>query len=147
MPFFFVHTVNTASALYQRGVNNIAVFEKALSLEPVRAAIGLFPNGFRALQAISATAHAKVKDACIENRIMRSLGLDGSLVRRERDFSKVDMVNATFLVWHLLQQFLAEDLEPGVLQLGQVLESFAVVDVIALSITHYEYSSKFSVCS
>lgn len=117
--------VATAAALYQRGVKNIAVFEKALSLEPVGAAIGLFPNGFRALQAISPTAYAKVKDACIENRTMRVLGLDGSLVQ-EIDFSKVDMVNATFLVWHLLQQFLAEDLEPGVLQLGHVLESFAV---------------------
>jgi salicylate hydroxylase len=138
----FAQKVATAAALYQRGVKNIRVFEKATSLEPVGAAIGLFPNGFRALHAISPTAHAKVKDACVENRIMRILGLDGSLVR-ETDYSKVnnnDRVNATFLVWHLLQQFLAEDLlvveqqqqqqqqqqQPGILQLGHALESFTV---------------------
>jgi salicylate hydroxylase len=118
-------TVATAAALHQRGVKNIAVFEKALSLEPVGAAIGLFPNGLRALQAISPTAHTKVADCCIENRINRIYGLDGSLVR-EIDSSKGDRVSPAFLVWYLLQQFLAEDLEPGVLQLGHGLESFAV---------------------
>ena len=47
------------------GTATCRIVEQARRLEPVGAAIGLFPNGLAALQAISPAVHQRVLDSCI----------------------------------------------------------------------------------
>lgn len=117
----------TALALHRRGVHRILVLEKARALQPIGAAIGLFPNGLRALEAVSPTAHRRVVESAIRmERIVIRDASDGTVLREtvvgEGDHS--GHPPPLYLVWYLLQQFLAEELPPGVLRLGSVVESF-----------------------
>ena len=91
--------------------SRVAVFEKAFSLQPIGAAIGLFPNGFAALDEISPNAVSKVRDSMMPHNISRMFDLDGTTLVRETDFSKLSIVSPKYLVWYLLQQYLREDLE------------------------------------
>mmetsp|Transcript_24866 Transcript_24866/g.57121 ORF Transcript_24866/g.57121 Transcript_24866/m.57121 type:complete len:122 (-) Transcript_24866:715-1080(-) len=65
--------------------------------------------------------------------------IDGPTLLRETDYSKMDMISPTYLVWYLLQKYLAQDLGEAldedigtVLKMGHVLESFQVDDASGL---------------
>jgi len=93
------------------------------------AALGLFPNGFAALQEISPVVKERIHESAIPLTNSQMKHIDGSTIR-EMDLisSSSSRVLPTFLVWYLLQQYLREDLPEGVLSLGHVLESFSVID-------------------
>ena len=128
--FSWVLTVATAVALIQRGISKIVVYEKANELQPIGAAIGLFPNGFSALNEISPTLTKRVREACIHHTISKMYDLDGSTLVREIDFTKSSAgsfrTSPTYMVWYLLQQYLCEELPPHVIQLGTIVESYQV---------------------
>lgn len=103
----------TAVALYRAGVHQIRIFEKAESLRPLGAAIGLFPNGLRALSEISPHVHQRVLQSAVKTQRYMMYDLDGNMIR-----DKEGRKNTTLLVWYLLQQYLAEELDDGILVLG-----------------------------
>jgi len=113
----------TAIGLMRRGITNILVLEKALSMHPVGASIAIFSNGHCALHYISPTVAIKVRDSCIpiENMIVKDL--EGNVIREKKPPSDAPV---SYLVWYLLQQYLAEEFPEGILQLGFALESFSV---------------------
>jgi len=118
-----------AVGLKSHGITSVAIYEKALRQKPLGAAIGLFPNGHRALAALSRTVADKVTTSCLsQNRIVNkdALSSDGKVlwetdVTALRDAGRV---MPDYLVWYLLQQFLTEDLVEGALRCGHVFESF-----------------------
>lgn len=117
----------TALGLYNAGIRNICVFEKAQSLRPVGAAIGLFPNGLRALRAISPTVHDRVVRSSIlsDRRIMHNL--DNEVVL-DSEVGTEAGARIVYLVWYLLQQYMSEELaanDSTILKLGTSLESFS----------------------
>mmetsp|Transcript_23214 Transcript_23214/g.68625 ORF Transcript_23214/g.68625 Transcript_23214/m.68625 type:complete len:421 (-) Transcript_23214:369-1631(-) len=114
-------------ALARRGVRRIRIVEKARALRPVGAAIGLFPNGLEALRLISPRVHDRVVASAIPNESYQMKDLDGTLIR-DTDMSKSSMVAPTYLVWYLLQQYLAEELPEGALILGSSFESYRIAD-------------------
>jgi 2-polyprenyl-6-methoxyphenol hydroxylase-like FAD-dependent oxidoreductase len=116
-----------AVALSRKGVKRIKIYEKALSLQPVGAAIGLFPNGLAALEAISSDVCQKVKSSSVANMKMEMRNLEGTLLR-SADVTKSSNVTPTYLVWYLLQEALRDDLPEGVLNLGHGLKSFQVLE-------------------
>ena len=63
-------------ALARKGIRNIKIYEKARSLQPTGAALGLFPNGFAALREISPTVDEKIRQSAIpaSKMEMKSLG-------------------------------------------------------------------------
>ena len=118
----------TAVGLCNAGIRNIQVLEKAQSLRPVGAAIGLFPNGLRALQEVSEVVHKRVLHSSIVS--IRSLlyDLSGALVK-ETDLAgqAPGSSRITYLVWYLLQQYLSEELnsaDSNILRLGTTVQSF-----------------------
>ena len=137
--------VATAVGLVRNGIANIAVYEKASKLRPVGAAIGLFPNGLEALEAIS----PNIAKRCIENSIQHKTtkmydSATGGLVR---EMNNTGPNNPTYLVWYLLQQYLAEELDtltaasnndrrsPTIVQLGRIVESYEVDGDGVVSVT------------
>ncbi len=103
----------TAVALCRSGVRGVRIFEKTESMRPIGAAIGLFPNGLRALNEISPRVHERVLESAIRTRRYVMCNLDGDVVR-----DKEGRGNTTLLVWYLLQQYLADELNDGILTLG-----------------------------
>ena len=109
------------------------VFEKAHEFKPVGAAIGLFPNGLAALEALSPSVYRRVREACIAHDISHNYDLNNELVRTV-DFSQMKMVSPTYLVWYLLQKFLMEEFRTFAestggasrIYMGHSLESFVV---------------------
>ena len=84
----------------------------------------------RALQAISENVHNRVQDASIKLLTSEMRNLEDEMIK-ETDFAKVARVTPLYLVWYLLQQYLAEDLtdsddSSGILRLNQELSSFSV---------------------
>ena len=123
-------TVATAVALLSRGVDKICLYEKSFSIRPVGAAIGLFPNGFAALRAISAAVvEQRVHASCLPNLRSVVKDLSGTVIR-DVDYSAPEHAKATsptYLVWYLLQRFLAECVDDDEnLCLGHTVESFEV---------------------
>jgi len=114
-----------AAALARKGVKRIKIYERAQTLQKVGAAIGLFPNGLAALEAISPTVTEKVHGSEVPISILRvKSSLDGSVIS-ESNTATSTRVAPKFLVWYLLQEYLCDDLPEGVLSLGHVLESFS----------------------
>lgn len=115
----------TAIGLVERGVTNIVVLEKATELKPVGASIAIFNNGLRALQYLSPTTAQKVQASCIPIDKMVLKDQQGNTVREKKPPTSVN-----YMVWYLLQQYLAEGLPPdnNILKLGHALESFTVDD-------------------
>ena len=109
------------------------VLEKAHAFKPVGAAIGLFPNGLAALEALSPSVYRRVREACIAHDISHNYDLNNELVRTV-DFSQMKMVSPTYLVWYLLQKFLMEEFRTlaestggaSRIYMGLSLESFVV---------------------
>jgi salicylate hydroxylase len=113
----------TAIGLLQRGITNILVLEKALELYPVGASIAIFSNGLKALEYLSSAVANKVKQSCIPIDTMVLQDLQGNVIRETKPPSNT---NVNYLVWYLLQQYLAEELPDGILRLGTAVESFRV---------------------
>ena len=111
-------------ALASEGLT-VRIYERAAQLRPIGAAIGLFPNGLTALSAISEPVHRKVLDAAVELHRMRVKNSGGETVR-DTDLSTTDAVTPRYLVWYLLQRYLAEGVPQGSLVLGQAFEAFSV---------------------
>jgi len=116
-------------ALARKGIRNIKIYEKARSLQPTGAALGLFPNGFAALREISPIVDEKIRASAIPASKMQMKSLDGSLLK-EIDLKASPAVLPSFLVWYLLQDYLREGLPEGVLSLGHMFESCEVNDQI-----------------
>jgi len=116
-----------AVALARKGIQNIKIYEKAKSLQPTGAALGLFPNGFAALREISPTVEKRIRESAMPMQKTQIKGLDGSLLK-EMDLKASPMVFPTHLVWYLLQDYLRDELPGGVLSLGHVVQSFSVVN-------------------
>lgn len=111
----------TAIGLVRQGITNIIVLEKATELKPVGASIGIFSNGLRALEYLSPTVAAKARDSCISIDTMVVKDLQDKVLREKKP-----PTNVYYMVWYLLQQYLAEELPDDVLQLGHAVESFRV---------------------
>ena len=122
----------TAIGLARRGITNIVVLEKASKLAPVGASIAIFNNGLRALQYLSPHVAKKVQDSCIpiDNMVLKDL--EGNVMRETKPPTDVN-----YMVWYLLQQYLAEELpnSPSILQLGHAVESFKVESDGTVTIT------------
>ena len=61
----------TAVALAHRGgigISKIQIYERASSLRPIGAAIGLYPNGLTAVEYISPQVATQVQETCIPSR-------------------------------------------------------------------------------
>jgi 2-polyprenyl-6-methoxyphenol hydroxylase-like FAD-dependent oxidoreductase len=122
----------TAVALAHRGgISNIQILEKASSLRPIGAAIGLYPNGLAALEYISPQVATQVQETCIPSRYFVRRDLNETLVR-ETDVRNIQATSPVMLVWYQLQRLLYEALPPseggGVLHLGCTLDSCQVLE-------------------
>jgi salicylate hydroxylase len=118
----------TAVALAHRGglsVSKIQIYERASSLRPIGAAIGLYPNGLTALEYISPQVATQVQDSCIPSRYFVRRDLQNHLVR-ETDVRNIQATSPIMFVWYQLQRLLYEALPEGVLNLGCTLDSFHV---------------------
>jgi len=112
----------TALGLIQRGrITNILLLEKANKLHPVGASIAVFSNGLQALRYLSPDIARQVSESCIPIESMIVKDLKDNIVREKKPATQV-----SYLVWYLLQEYLANGLPEGVLQLGSTLESFQV---------------------
>lgn len=120
----------TAVGLYNAGIRSIQVLEKAQSLRPVGAAIGLFPNGLLALQEVSAVVHERVVESAIVQTKTCMYDLSDTLVREtELNGGQENGTKLIYLVWYLLQQYLSEQLLSAggqdILRLGTTVKSFS----------------------
>lgn len=118
----------TAIALRARGVD-VAILERAARLRPVGAAIGLFPNGLRALAAVSPSVHARVTAAAIQ--LERKVFCDSDIGTVIKDTGVVEAgskdkegghILPIYFVWYLLQAYLREALEDDVVTLDCAVE-------------------------
>ena len=112
-----------AVGLLQRGVTNVLVLDKASKMQPVGASIALFSNGIKALEYLSPDVADKVKGSCIPIETMILQDLEGNVLHEKRPPTKKGV---QYLVWYLLQKYLAEDLPEGIIKMGTALESFEV---------------------
>jgi len=75
----------TAVGLYERGVTNIVVIEKATQFHKVGASIALFQNGIRALEYISPSISKRVKSSCIPiTELLVKDGITGNVVEKKK---------------------------------------------------------------
>ena len=107
----------------QRGVTNVLVLDKASKMQPVGASIALFSNGIKALEYLSPDVADKVKASCIPIETMILQDLEGNVLHEKKPPTKKGV---QYLVWYLLQKYLAEDLPEGIIKMGTALESFEV---------------------
>jgi len=114
----------TAVGLFERGITNIVVLEKAQALRPVGASIALFENGLRALEYLSPSVAERARASClpIEKMVVKD-GVEGHILHE-----KIPNVHVNYMVWYLLQQFLDERLPPGIVQLGKRVDSIEVAN-------------------
>eukprot|EP00588_Corethron_pennatum_P010881 CAMPEP_0194266184 /NCGR_PEP_ID=MMETSP0169-20130528/1174_1 /TAXON_ID=218684 /ORGANISM="Corethron pennatum, Strain L29A3" /LENGTH=464 /DNA_ID=CAMNT_0039006811 /DNA_START=14 /DNA_END=1408 /DNA_ORIENTATION=+ len=114
----------TAVGLFERGITNIVVLEKAQALQPVGASIAIFENGLRALDYLSPSVAKRARASCIpiEKMVVRD-GMEGNILHE-----KIPHVHVNYMVWYLLQQFLGQRLPPGIVQLGKRVDSIEVAN-------------------
>jgi salicylate hydroxylase len=135
----------TAVALAHRGgigLSKIQIYERASSLRPIGAAIGLYPNGLTALEYISPQVATQVQATCIPSRYFVRRDLQSHLVR-ETDVRNIQATSPVMFVWYQLQRLLYEALPEGVLNLGCTLDSFQVLDT---ETSDGEENSRVQVC-
>jgi salicylate hydroxylase len=122
----------TAVALARRGISKIQIYERASSLRPIGAAIGLYPNGLTALEYISPQVATQVQETCIPSRYFVRRDLQNRLVR-ETDVRNIQATSPVMFVWYQLQRLLYEALpdDDGILNLGCTLDSFQVLETDA----------------
>ena len=104
----------------------VKIIEKALTIYPVGAAIGLFPNGLTALKAISTTAFEKLQQSSIHVQKMIFMNLKSQITREVNTTTDSSVVTPLYLVWYKLQQFLLEELPEDCLSLGTQFFSYNV---------------------
>lgn len=112
-----------AVGLTQRGVTSVLVLDKASKMQPVGASIALFSNGIKALEYLSPDVAGKVKASCIPIETMILQDLEGNVLHEKNPPTKKGV---QYLVWYLLQKYLAEGLPEGVIKMGTALESFEI---------------------
>lgn len=109
----------TASGLIRRGITDVLVLEKATKMRPVGASLAIFSNGLKALEYLSPSVAEKVLSSSIPIESMVLKDQEGAVVRESPPPASVN-----YVVWYLLQQYLAEDLPGESVRLGyEVLEA------------------------
>lgn len=123
-----------AVGLVQRGVTNVLVLDKASKMQPVGASIALFSNGIKALEYLSPAVTDKVKASCIPIETMILQDLEGNVLHEKKPPTKKGV---QYLVWYLLQKYLAEGIPEDVIKMGTALESFEISSdgIVTLSTT------------
>lgn len=117
----------TAAALRRRGVGRVLVLEKASALRPVGAAIGLFPNGLAALDAVAPRAADRVRAAAVPMRRNVTRDADGGRVLSDRAVGAAGdgrHPSPLYLVWYLLQEYLRDEVCAESVWLGTTAERF-----------------------
>ena len=129
-----------AVGLIQRGVTNVLVLDKASKMQPIGASIALFSNGIKALEYLSADVADRVKASSIPIESMVLQDEEGKVLHEKKPPTKKGV---QYLVWFLLQQYLADGLPEGIIKMGTALESFEVgMDgVVTLSATSRQAAS------
>jgi salicylate hydroxylase len=124
------------------GLSKIQIYERASSLRPIGAAIGLYPNGLTALEYISPQVATQVQETCTPSRYFVRRDLQNHLVR-ETDVRNIQATSPVMVVWYQLQRLLYESLPEGVLNLGCTLDSLQVLNT---ETSDSEENSRVQVC-
>lgn len=103
----------------------VKIFEKALAIHPVGAAIGLFPNGLSALKEISENAWAKVNENSIYVKKMVFKNLKSQVVR-DVNTAEGNGVIPLYLVWYKLQHYLIEEIPEEQIGLAKQFVSYSL---------------------
>lgn len=124
-----------AVGLIQKGITNIAVYERAKSIEPVGAALALYPNGYNALREISPTILSKIRKSCVPNHYDVVKDLAGDVIRETKpsDMRKIGGFMPDYAVRYLLHQYLIDETPKESIHLGCSFDSVSVDKVTGLA--------------
>ena len=104
---------------------SVKIFEKALAIHPVGAAIGLFPNGLNALKEISENAWTKVNENSIFVKKMIFKNLKSQVIR-DVNTTEGNGVIPRYLVWYKLQHYLIEEIPEEQIGLAKQFVSYSL---------------------